>query len=225
MVPIILASNSPRRRELLSITGLPFIVMPVDVDESPAPNENVESCVLRLSEMKARAAHEQSVQLGFPHDQIIVAADTLVVYQSEILGKPRNITDAKRMLELLRNKTHQVITGITITTVGNADLTTDVCSTDVPMRDYGDDELAKYVNSGDPMDKAGAYAIQNTDFHPVNGLSGCFASVMGLPLCHLARSIMKFDLKFSEDIPSACQEALHYTCPVFASILDIDGTK
>lgn len=225
MVPIILASNSPRRRELLSITGLPFIILPVDVDESPAPNEDADSCVLRLSEMKARAAREQAQQMGLVSDQIILASDTIVVFKKEILGKPKNKEDARRMLELLRNKKHHVITGISITTVGSPDLVTDICTTDVPMRNYSDIEMDEYIRTGDPMDKAGAYAIQHEGFHPVDGLKGCYASVMGLPLCHLSRSMMKFKMTVYEDIPAACQEALKYDCPVFASILDIGGTK
>ena len=225
MVPLILASNSPRRRELLSLVGLPFIILPVDVDETPLPGEKVADCVLRLSELKARAARDKSSQMGLLNGQVILASDTLVVNDQEILGKPKNAKDARRMLELLRGHTHQVITGIALTTVGSSDLVADTCITDVPMRNYSDAEIEAYIQSGDPMDKAGAYAIQHVDFHPVEHMTGCYASVMGLPLCHIARNLTKFDIQIFEDVPTACQGSLNYECPVFESILEPGGPE
>jgi septum formation protein len=98
-------------------------------------------------------------------------------------------------------------------------LVTDLCVTEVPMRAYGDDEIDAYVATGDPFDKAGAYAIQNPGFHPVDALRGCYASVMGLPLCHLTRSLRKLDLAPGTDIARECQSALGYACPISSAVL------
>ena len=109
-----------------------------------------------------------------------------------MLGKPADPDDAERMLRQLRGRTHQVYTGVAIMSGQSPGaVLTDVCITDVPMRDYSDAEIRAYVASGDPMDKAGAYGIQHAGFHPVQGMRGCFASVMGLPLCHVLRLLMR----------------------------------
>jgi septum formation protein len=96
---------------------------------------------------------------------------------------------------------------------------TDLCVTEVPMRDYSDQEIEAYVQTGDPLDKAGAYAIQHPDFQPVDDLSGCFASVMGLPVCHLVRSLRKLDIPPRADVPTNCQSLLNYQCPVYRAVL------
>ena len=223
MPPIILASNSPRRKELLALTGLPFVIVPVDVEEIPLKGENPPDCVNRLAELKMRAAIEMANRIGFSEEQYILASDTIVSFQGEILGKPRSKKDAIRMLTLLRNQTHQVITGIQLARVDLSQSTSDVCISDVPMRKYTDAEIETYVQSGDPMDKAGAYAIQHSGFHPVESFAHCFASVMGLPLCHLSRSLSHLGIRIYEDVPVACQHALNYNCPVFAEILNTSG--
>ena len=195
MPPIILASSSPRRKELLAITGLPFVIVPVHVDEIPNPGESPAACVYRLSELKMRAAIETANRMGFSGEQYILSSDTIVAYQNEILGKPRDKKDARRMLSLLRGQTHQVYTGIQLAKVDASQCETDICCSDVPMRTYTDQEMDAYIESGDPMDKAGAYAIQHAEFHPVDGFSHCYASVMGLPLCHLNRSLFGLELR------------------------------
>jgi predicted house-cleaning NTP pyrophosphatase (Maf/HAM1 superfamily) len=123
------------------------------------------------------------------------------------------------MLRRLRGRTHQVYTGIAVFSVADGRLATDLCITDVPMRDYSDEEIRTYVATGDPLDKAGAYAIQHPGFQPVASMSGCFSSVMGLPHCHLARLLKEFGMKHSADLPGNCQAFLKYQCPVFPSIL------
>jgi len=123
------------------------------------------------------------------------------------------------MLQQLRGHTHQVYTGLSVLSVKDGRSITDVCVTDVPMRNYSDDEISAYVLTGDPLDKAGAYAIQHSRFQPVENMSGCFASVMGLPLCHLTRALRKLDVTPNADIPNNCQIYLHYQCPVSRSIL------
>jgi MAF protein len=210
---LILASNSPRRRQLLALTGLPFIVSAADVDESTRSNESPANYVLRLAETKARAIQADA-------DQIILAADTTVVDGLDILGKPQDDAEAIAMLRRLRGHTHQVYTGVALLRARDGLLLNDLCVTDVPMRDYSDEEIRAYVGTGDPLDKAGAYAIQHPDFHPVGSMEGCYASVMGLPLCHVLRMLRKMDVTPNADVPMNCQRLLEYECPVYASILN-----
>jgi septum formation protein len=209
---LILASNSPRRRQLLALAGWDFIVSVADVDESPLPNESPADYVIRLAETKARAITADA-------DQIILAADTTVVDGSDILGKPRDDAEAIAMLTRLRGRTHQVYTGIALLRVSDGLLLEDLCVTDVPMREYSDEEMRVYVATGDPLDKAGAYAIQHPGFSPVESMDGCYASVMGLPLCHVARAMRKMKIEPGADVPVNCQNLLEYDCPVFESIL------
>lgn len=209
---IVLASNSPRRRELLTLAGWDFIVSVADVDESTRANESPADYVLRLAEVKARAVKTDA-------DRIVLAADTTVVDGRDILGKPGDDSEAFAMLTRLRRRTHQVYTGIALLRAGDGHLLTDLCITDVPMRNYSDEEIRAYIASGDPFDKAGAYAIQHAEFHPVENLSGCFASVMGLPLCHVTRLLIKMEVNPNADVPMNCQKHLEYDCPVYGKIL------
>jgi septum formation protein len=211
--PLILASNSPRRRQLLALTGIPFIVLVADVDESLLANENPAAYVLRLAEAKARAV---SADAG----QIILAADTTVVNGSDILGKPKDEAEAAVMLKRLRGHAHQVYTGIALFRRSDGVLLTDLCVTDVPMRDYSDGEIQDYVATGDPLDKAGAYAIQHPGFHPVARMDGCFASVMGLPVCHVILQMRKMDLQPDTGFFAGCEALLEYKCPVSDAILN-----
>ncbi len=248
-VSLVLASNSPRRKELLSLGGWTFHIDPADVDERELPGETPVAYVLRLAEAKARACAD-TARPG----PIMVGADTTVVDGNQILGKPADAAEAVRMLKQLRGRVHQVYTGIALfrpnpesyaarrwEILRRAELSqrgklndslncppegspsgvliTDLCVTDVPMRDYTDAEIDAYVATGDSLDKAGAYAIQHAGFHPVERLSGCYASVMGLPLCHLTRSLRKLGVEPETDISAACQAHLSYDCPVTKAIL------
>ena len=209
---LILASNSPRRRQLLALTGMPFIVSAADVDESQFSNETPADYVLRLAETKAYAIQADP-------DQVVLAADTTVVDGSDILGKPGNEAEAVAMLTRLRGHTHQVYTGIALLRRSDGLLLKDLCVTDVPMRDYSDEEIQDYVATGDPLDKAGAYAIQHPDFHPVSRIDGCFASVMGLPVCHVILQMRKMDLQPNTDFFASCETLLEYQCPVSNAML------
>jgi septum formation protein len=211
---LILASNSPRRRELLALGGWTFQVNVAEVDEGEHPGEAPDDYVLRLAKSKAQACAASARE-----DWIILAADTTVVFRGSILGKPRDESEAKEMLASLRGQTHQVYTGLALLRPSDGTLVTDLCVTDVPMRAYSDEELESYIASGDPLDKAGAYAIQHPGFHPVESLAGCYASVMGLPLCHLARSLRKMEITPKTDLPAACQSHLGYVCPIYATVL------
>jgi len=185
------------------------------VDESTRENETPANYVLRLAESKARAGADRAQA-----DQIILAADTTVVDGLDILGKPGDEAEAAAMLNRLRGRTHQVYTGIALLRMSDGFLLKDLCVTDVPMRDYSDEEVRAYVATGDPLDKAGAYAIQHSQFSPVASMDGCYASVMGLPLCHVVRLMRKMGVEPNANVPVNCQSLLEYECPVFNSILN-----
>lgn len=212
---MVLASSSPRRRQLLSLGGWTFSVLPVEVDERPERGESGDKYVLRLAESKARAS--TALIAG---EAVVIAADTCVVDGDELLGKPVDEPEAEAMLRQLRGKVHQVYSALAVMRMPEGALVTDLCVTDVPMRDYSDREMLEYIASGDPLDKAGAYAIQHAGFHPVEGMQGCFANVMGLPLCHLLRTLRRLGISPQVDLPAACQSELDYLCPVFHQVLN-----
>lgn len=210
----ILASNSPRRHVLIEWTGWRFVYFPADVDEARQADEPPAEYVRRLADAKARVAAARSGAAG-----PILAADTVVVDGGELLGKPESDEDARRMLKQLRGRTHQVYTAVALYDPPNQRMLRDLCVSQVPMRGYSDAEIENYIASGDPFDKAGAYAIQHKEFRPVENFRGCFASVMGLPLCHVLRCMRKFGHEPPVDVPSACQTNLEYDCPVSDAIL------
>lgn len=210
----ILASNSPRRRALLGLFQQPFQVVPADIDETEYPGEAPGDYVCRLAKTKAEVIGQR-----FPSAGLIIAADTTVADGDEILGKPVDPADAIRMLKQLRGRNHQVYTAIALMVPEKGILAQDLCLSQVPMRNYSDEEIAMYVQSDDPLDKAGAYAIQHRGFHPVEDFQGCFASVMGFPACHLARSLEKIGLMPAIKIDSACQQYLDYDCPIAQLVL------
>lgn len=210
---IILASNSPRRKQLIQLLGLPFEIFPADIDESRNHSEAAEIFVKRLAHEKALWTAEQKAGL-------IIAADTIVVDGDVILGKPLHKDEARSMLLSLRGHQHRVFTAIALVDSVTGRYSLDLCCTAVPMRDYSDYEIDAYIKSGDPLDKAGAYAIQHQGFNPVEKMDGCFASVMGLPLCHVVRNLRQMDFDSQVDVPAACQEALMYNCPVYERILE-----
>jgi len=123
------------------------------------------------------------------------------------------------MLNQLRGHTHQVFTAAAFYRVSDGKMLTELCVTDVPMRAYSDNEISAYVQTGDPLDKAGAYAIQHPNFQPVESMRGCYASVMGLPMCHVVRTLNALDVLPLADVPAACQNLLSYECPVSGAIL------
>jgi septum formation protein len=211
---ILLASNSPRRRELIALGNWTVSVSVSEIDERQRAGEAPADYVLRLAESKARAAVKDA-RAG----QLIVAADTAVVDGNAILGKPKDMADAARMLKALRGHKHQVYSGLAVLKAKDGRLLKDLCVTDVPMRNYSEVEIEAYVLTGDPLDKAGAYAIQHPQFRPVESMHGCYAAVMGLPLCHLLRVLQKMGVTPNEDVPANCQAYLHYPCPVSRAIL------
>jgi MAF protein len=217
---LVLASNSPRRRQLLALGNWKYNVAVSDVDESQQTGESPRDYVLRLAREKALGVTKKSEASA-----IVIGADTAVIDGTEILGKPADPKDAERILSQLRGHTHQVYTGVAIYRISDGKMLTELCVTEVPLRAYSDDEISAYVQTGDPLDKAGAYAIQNPQFHPVQSMQGCYASVMGLPMCHVVRALGKLEVLPAADVPLACQSLLNYACPVSSAILrgEIDG--
>ena len=177
---LILASASPRRRELLSLFGIPFTVRVADIDETMAPDAAPFDEVARVSRLKALAVSRED-------DDIVIAADTIVVCQGRVLGKPRDEADAKAMLRLLSGKDHQVMTGCTVVRGTRAETFTEV--TDIHFRDLTEKEIAKYVASGEPMDKAGSYGIQGGAALFCTHMVGDYYNVMGLPVCRLGLTL------------------------------------
>jgi len=210
---MILASGSPRRRQLLPLLGLPFVVKTVDVDERALDREPPTEMVLRLSQAKALAVRDVR------HDDLVVAADTVVVLNGKVMGKPTDPDDAARMLQLLRGRSHVVYSGVSLWHAPRRRMVCQLAESLVWMRDYTDAEIAKYVGSGDPLDKAGAYAIQHPEFDPVSWVDGCWLSVVGLPLCHLGRALAKFGVVVPANVPGACQAFGQHECEISSEIL------
>jgi MAF protein len=210
---LILASGSPRRRQLLSLMGIPFVVKAVGVDESQLYGEPPTELVLRVSQTKALSVIEARP------DELIVAADTVVVLGGEVLGKPKDPNEASVMLHRLRARPHLVYTGVTVWHPASRTMVCQLGESSVWMRDYDDGEIDTYVESGDPMDKAGAYAIQHPGFDPVSRVEGCWLNVMGLPLCHLGRALSRFGVLVPTDVPGTCQAFNQRECTVSSDIL------
>jgi septum formation protein len=178
---LILASGSPRRRELLAQAGLKFTVAAANLNEDVLPNEAAAAYVQRLAEEKAQAIWNANSTAGTSDEPLIVlGADTCVVCDSHILGKPADTADARRMLELLSGRTHAVLTGLAVVTGGK--IIRGVEITQVTFNCLEDAEIAQYIASGEPMDKAGAYAIQGFAARWIPRIEGCFFNVVGLPI-------------------------------------------
>lgn len=170
---LVLASRSPRRQEILANAGIPFSVRPADVDETPLPGEPPRDHAVRLAREKAMAVQARP-------GEVVLGADTIVVVDGEILGKPSSPADAVRMLALLSGRIHEVVTGVCLrserATVCDAEVTR------VRFLPLGQEEIDGYVQSGEPMDKAGAYAIQGLAGKFIDRIEGCYFNVVGLPL-------------------------------------------
>ena len=213
---LLLASGSPRRRELMELTGWEMEICSVPVNERVQVDERAEAVAIRLAQTKARAAAAEC-----PACELVLAADTVVVDGSTILGKPVDARDAERMLLMLRDREHEVITALALLQPNRGEEIIETCKTGVPMRTYDNDALQTYIKGGSPLDKAGAYGIQDRDFNPVNlsQMQGCFANVMGLPLCHLQRALESLGYEIEVDLPSRCIAYTEYDCSVYQEIL------
>jgi MAF protein len=198
---LILASSSPRRRALLAELGLDFTVVAADVDERAYPGESPADLVVRLSQSKGRVIAEQHP------GALVLAADTVVVLENEILGKPADPAQAVEMLSALRGRMHYVYTAVSLLRAdGRARgpaLATRLSCSKVWIRNFTDDEIRDYVATGDPLDKAGAYAIQHPRFFPVERWDGCYTAIMGLPLAAVAELLSQAGVSPAAGLPPA----------------------
>ena len=179
---LILASASPRRKELLSLFGVPFSIRAADIDEAMDPGKAPFDEVARVSRLKALATVRSD-------EDVVIAADTIVVCAGHVLGKPKDAADACRMLRFLSGRDHQVMTGVTVLRGSEAVTFTEV--TDLHFRELSEKEIARYVATGEPMDKAGSYGIQGGAALFCTGMNGDYYNVMGLPVCALGEVLKR----------------------------------
>ena len=188
---LILASASPRRAEILRNAGFEFEVLPAHVDETRFPGESPEDCVRRLADAKAHNAAEKQTR---SHTRaIIIGADTAVVVAGELLGKPIDIEDARRMLRLLSGQTHEVLTGVSVLRVPEGASALHVETTRVTFLKLTEKDIDDYIDTGEPFDKAGGYGIQGIGGRYIPRIEGCYFNVMGLPLSKVASLIRTFE--------------------------------
>jgi septum formation protein len=183
---LVLASASPRRRELLQNAGIPFVIQPSGIPELPREGEAPQVCAERLAREKALDVFRQRPQ------DFVLGADTIVIVDSQILGKPRDARDAARMLRLLSGRTHQVTTGVCLTAPdgkGTSIEDTRSETTLVTMSELSDDDIQSYVATGEPLDKAGAYAIQGIASRWISRIEGDYFNVVGLPVSLVYRML------------------------------------
>ena len=179
---LILASGSPRRREMLVAQGLAFEVRVADIDETPRAGEAADRYVRRLAEDKAAAVANT---LDETHGALVIAADTIVELDGELLGKPASASDARRMVAALAGRAHRVCTGVAIWTANRTNAGVEAST--VRFGPMNHDEVAWYVETGEPMDKAGGYAVQGLAAPFIEGIDGCYHNIKGLPLSRLRR--------------------------------------
>ena len=191
---IVLASSSPRRRDLLRSLELSFDIKSPDIDETPKEQESAEDMVKRLSFQKALAI-AGGVESGY-----VIGADSTVELEGRSYGKPIDSEDAIRMLKELSGTDHRVVTGVTVIEVDTGRYITDALKTSVSMRALSDEDIRGSVDSGTPMDKAGAYAVQDSDLEPASGIEGCYTNVIGLPLCRLISMLDELGSSFVSEI-------------------------
>lgn len=211
-MPLILASSSPRRRDLIASLGIPFTVVRPDINEDIRPDESPIAYVERLSREKATA-----VAASLPESNVVLAADTIVLAADTVgvtgggtlLGKPADAAESRAMLRRLREHPHTVHTAFALMRGGTSQpLHAERVETRVTMRPYSDAEIDAYIATGDPFDKAGSYAIQHNGFNPVARIDGCYTNVVGLPLCAVKRALAQAG--FAVDAPAGCD------CAAFA---------
>jgi septum formation protein len=211
-VSLILASASPRRRELLAGLGVSFAVVPSAIDEDLGPAPSLAQAVADLAGRKARAV------AGGLGTGLVLGADTTVVLDGEVLGKPADPGDAVRMLRRLSGRTHRVITGVALVDAASGRAEQSAVTSAVRMRDLSDDKIAAYVATGEPLDKAGGYAVQGKGGALVATVEGCYANVVGLPLCETAALLGRFGVALRTEQP-VCRLPSGAPCPRLTGIV------
>lgn len=198
---LVLASASPRRKELLNLLVKGFDILPADIDETPLIKENPEEYVVRMAVEKAIAAIDKyKQQSNIDTSAVFIASDTSVVIDNKILGKPTSLEDSRCMLRLLSDRTHQVITSLCLCDLEREHLVTESVITDVIFRPISDLEIEHYWRTGEPQDKAGSYAIQGLGSVFVKSMSGSYSAVVGLPLFETAQQLKQFGIHSLEDM-------------------------
>ena len=201
MTPLFLASGSPRRRELLTQIGVPFQVVSASIDETPLPDECPAAYVERLARAKARAGREHLLGASVSAPFSVLGADTAVVLDDQILGKPVDEANALSMLMALSGREHEVLTAIAILAAERCE--TRVVRSRVSFRTISQQEAGQYWASGEPQDKAGGYAIQGLAAVFVAGLNGSYSGVVGLPVCETAELLGQFGIPCWQTLSSA----------------------
>ena len=204
---ITLASASPRRRELMDILGLDFAIIPADLSEDPIPGETPVEMVRRLSLEKAQAV-AANLKSG-----LVIGADSTVVFEGLAVGKPVDDDDARRMLQELRGTTHHVSTGITVMDAASGKSLSDAMTSEITLRYLSDQEIESSIASGVPMDKAGAYAVQDTELRPASDWQGCYNNIVGLPVCRLVEMLEELNYQFPDGWAVADAIACDEECP------------
>ncbi len=207
MSQMILASASPRRKELLEQIGAEFVICPAKGEEVITETDP-SAVVMELSQQKAEEVaygvliyNEQHADLATPQDILVIGADTVVAYENQILGKPKDEEDARRMLTMLSGKTHSVYTGVTFVFIDKEGRTGEHCffeKTDVCMYPLKEEEIDRYIQSGDPMDKAGSYGIQGRFAIHIKEIRGDYNNVVGLPVARLYQELQKLGVSIWE---------------------------
>ena len=206
MARLILASASPRRKELLGRIGVRFDVRPVEIAEDAGPSQDPQTVALRLARVKAETARLTG------EEATILAADTVVALGGRIFGKPADAGEAREMLRTLRGRTHEVVSAVVVVPPGHRSAIVRHPLTKVKMREYGDDEIEASIADGYPMDKAGAYGIQDELLRPVERYEGCYCNVIGLSLWSAIEALGEA----GEDVPLESVDFLPQcaTCPL-----------
>ncbi|MCI0897380.1 MAG: 23S rRNA (uracil(1939)-C(5))-methyltransferase RlmD [Chloroflexi bacterium] len=208
LASLTLASASPRRRELMDTLGLEFTVTPADLTEEPIPGESPQDMVRRLSQEKAQAV-AATMNTG-----LVIGADSTVVFEGQAVGKPVDDDDARRMLRQLSGTTHHVATGLTVIDAASGRTLSDAMTSQITLRELSEQEIEASIASGVPRDKAGAYAVQDTELRPAADWEGCYNNIVGLPICRLLEMLRELEYRFPEgwSVPSAI--ACGEDCPV-----------
>lgn len=214
---LILASSSPRRQQFMSELGLDFDVQAAAIDETPRADEQPRALALRLARDKANAVAARLTTQQQP--ALVIACDTVVAMGERQLGKPANRGEARAMLQALRARTHIVYTALCLRLSGEENWEKNwgrtwvrMSATKVTMRNYSDAEIESYIDSGDPFDKAGGYAIQHPDFAPVEALDGCASGVVGFPLADLRDLLAEAGVVIEQPLPPICERRVGFAC-------------
>jgi MAF protein len=206
-----LASASPRRRELMDIMGLDFTVSPADIPEEPIPGETPVDMVRRLSAEKAQAIAAK-LDSG-----LVIGADSTVVFEGQAVGKPVDDDDARRMLRQLSGTTHHVSTGITVVDAKTGHSLSDAMTSQITLRHLSEQEIEASIASGIPRDKAGAYAVQDTELRPASDWEGCYNNIVGLPVCRLLQMLEELGYQLPDGWVMPAKIACDDDCPTIAA--------